>query len=74
MPHPCHWVGPSGRCAGPATRRFYDPNPPDKPASLSGVHMKLSVTDTFACDEHWQVFQGMLRAREAKVKPAAAQG
>lgn len=72
VPHPCHWVGPGGMCGGPATRRFYAQ--PGRPASLAGVQMKapvapqVVVNDTFACDEHWKVFQGMLKERETKVK------
>lgn len=68
-PHPCHWRSPGGRCGSPATQRFYNA----RPVCLSGVHMKLAVDETWACDEHWQVFLKMLADRDA-VKTPADQG
>lgn len=68
-PHPCHWQSPVGRCGAPSVQRFYNA----RPACLAGVQMKLVVDDTWACDEHWAVFQKMLADRAA-VKGTAERG
>ena len=49
-PHPCHRKGYT--CGKPAKQRFYAP----KTVSLSGVMMKVAVTDTWACDDCWANF------------------
>lgn len=46
--HPCHAGGYN--CRKPATQRFYDA----RPAGLPGTQIKLSVNDTWACDECWE--------------------
>jgi len=50
--HPCHGRGYT--CRQPAEHRFYNA----RPVALAGVQMKLSVDDTFACDECWAEFSG----------------
>lgn len=55
--HPCHYPrvgGVSYSCKRPAKRRFYEPT---KLYSLPGMQMKMSVSETFACDECWATFQ-----------------
>lgn len=47
--HPCH--GSAYSCRKPATSRLYVPT---MRASLAGLQMKLSVGETFACDECWE--------------------
>lgn len=54
-PHPCHGKGHT--CGKPSTRRFYNPHPPGKFASLAGATLKFEMADTFACDECWAAFQ-----------------
>jgi len=54
-PHPCHGMGHT--CGRPAQQRFYNP----RPAHLAGVQMKLEVSETWACDECWAWFRGLLR-------------
>lgn len=49
--HPCHWGAYT--CRKPAKQRFYGA----KPVCLSGVQMKLGVSETRACDEHWAEWQ-----------------
>lgn len=57
-PHPCH------SCRAPAAQRFWLDG---RPFSLSGVQMKLSVSETWLCDACWSqvpapVQEGTLRA------------
>lgn len=54
-PHPCHGEGYS--CRKPAKQRFYNP----QLVSLSGVQMKVQVTDTWACDDCWEKFHTKLQ-------------
>jgi len=56
-PHPCH----AGQytCRRPAKERFYNP----ELAPLSGVQMKLQMTQTWACDECWAKMEELLRCR-----------
>lgn len=50
-PHPCH--GQLYQCKKPAKHRFYNP----KLVTLSGTKLKMSVSDTWACDECWENFK-----------------
>jgi hypothetical protein len=50
-------------CGKPATQRWYVPNPN---VSLSGMQLKASACDTWACDDCWKDFQQRL-AERAKV-------
>jgi hypothetical protein len=52
-PHPCHADGYA--CGKPAQARYYDPNPGQW--SLAGMQLKLSVTETWACDGCWDAFK-----------------
>jgi len=45
--HPCHGKGYT--CQKPAKQRFYDVQMP----ALAGMHMKVQVTETWACDACW---------------------
>lgn len=58
-PHPCH--ADDFRCGRPAKQRLYNA----RPAVLAGMQMKLTVTETWACDECWERF----RARLPKGEP-----
>ena len=51
-PHPCH--GDGYACRKPATQRFYSTG---RPFSLAGMQMKMSMADTWACDECWAAFR-----------------
>jgi hypothetical protein len=51
--HPCH--GGNYLCKRPATQRFYD----CKFVSLAGMQMKVQTSDTWACDECWDIFTRM---------------
>lgn len=59
-PHPCHWD--AYRCRKPAREFFYEPS---KRYSLAGVQPKLSVTSTWACEEHTERFKDLLAMRNA---------
>lgn len=50
--HPCHGMGYT--CKKPAKQRFYHDG---RPFSLAGVQMKLSMQETWACDECWQNYK-----------------
>jgi hypothetical protein len=65
--HPCHYprLGPSYSCKRPAKERFYYDG---HPFSLAGVQMKLSVNQTFACDECWEVFSKELKEHLANLE------
>lgn len=60
-PHPCHYpadgVSPY-TCRKPATQRFYNA----RPFQGSGTTMKLSVDDTWACDDCWAKHTAMMKA------------
>ena len=47
--HPCHWGGYT--CGKPASARFVT-----RPTCLAGMQMKVEGYQTFACDEHWELF------------------
>lgn len=49
--HPCH--GQMYTCRRPATARYYEPH---KFYSLAGAQPKMSVAQTYACDECWEAF------------------
>jgi len=51
--HYCHGKGYT--CRNPGTIRFYNPNP-DR-FSLAGMQAKLSMSETYACDECWDAFK-----------------
>jgi len=55
--HPCH--AKAYQCRRPARERFYDA----RPAVLSGMQMKLSVSQTWACDECWEEFKAIQKLR-----------
>ena len=48
--HPCHRNNYT--CRKPAKIRYYEPT---KLYALAGVQMKMSVVDTWACDECWEI-------------------
>lgn len=48
--HPCHGAGYT--CRKPAKQRFYRP----RLVALSGITMKVEVTDTWACDGCWSAY------------------
>lgn len=48
--HPCHARGYT--CGKPARQRFYGAHL----VALAGVQMKVGISDTWACDEHWAAF------------------
>lgn len=50
-PHPCH--AKAYGCRKPATLRFYGA----RPVALAGVQMKLEMSDTWACDECWEMYR-----------------
>jgi len=50
--HPCH--GLAYTCRKASTPRYY---PQTMNFSLAGAQMKLSVTETHACDECWRAFK-----------------
>lgn len=52
--HPCH--GKAHTCRKPASQRFYAL----RLVALAGAQMKLGMSETWACDECWQVFQELL--------------
>ena len=56
--HPCH--AKAYQCRKPARQRFYNA----RPVALSGMQMKLQVTDTWACDECWAEFQAMVKVAQ----------
>lgn len=49
--HPCHGGGYT--CRRPAKQRFYVPNPN---ASLAGMQVKFSMSETWTCDTCWVRF------------------
>lgn len=57
--HPCHADG--YQCRKPAEQRFYNA----RPVALTGVMMKLEMTETWACDECWKRFIEALAAEGA---------
>lgn len=57
-PHPCHAKGHT--CGKPATQRFYNA----RPVCLSGMQMKLGVSETWACDECWEEFKAMMKVTQ----------
>jgi hypothetical protein len=59
--HPCHYRAYA--CKKAAKQRFYYDG---KPFSLAGMQMKLSVHDTWACDECWEEFKRLLALQEKK--------
>lgn len=61
--HPCHGRGYT--CRQPAKARIYNP----QPVTLAGQSMKVSVEQTFACDECWEYFETLRKKRqEAEAK------
>ena len=54
--HPCH--GKGYECKKPAKVRYYEPH---SRYSLAGMQLKLSVVETFACDECWEAFKPQVR-------------
>lgn len=58
--HPCHGKGHT--CRKPGKARYYEPH---KLYSLAGAQSKMSVVQTFACDECWTEFGSLLAKREA---------
>lgn len=48
--HPCHYGVYT--CGKPSTQRFYNA----KAVALSGMQMKFQVSDTWACDQHWEEY------------------
>lgn len=54
--HPCH--GRAYECKKPARSR----SQPHQRYSLAGAMLKLSVVETFACDECWEEFKAKLAA------------
>jgi hypothetical protein len=56
--HPCHSNGYG--CRKPAKERFYEPT---IRYALAGAQLKMSVTQTWACDECWEKFSKQLEAR-----------
>lgn len=56
--HPCH--GNAYTCRKPSKQRFYNA----RTAALSGMQMKLVVTDTFACDECWAKFGDLIKVKQ----------
>lgn len=59
--HPCH--GEDYTCRKPAKRYFYDGT--SLRFALAGMQMKLSVSDTWACDGCWAWFSNLLKERDA---------
>lgn len=59
-PHPCH--GNAYACKKPATQRFYNA----RPAHVAGMQMKLQVDDTWACDDCWNLYRGLVQANQQK--------
>jgi len=55
-PHPCH--GDEYRCKKPAKQYFYNPTLP----ALAGMQMKVTVVDTWACEECWEAFKAVQRS------------
>lgn len=60
-PHPCHFN--LYTCRKPAVLRLYNP----AAVALAGMQMKVQMTETWACEECWLLFNEMLAAaRERK--------
>jgi len=60
--HPCH--AEAYTCRKLAKQRFYNP----ELVALAGVQMKMQVSDTWACDDHWIEFQQQLKEARAKAQ------
>jgi hypothetical protein len=58
--HPCHAM--EYTCRKPATQRFYNA----RPAALTGAHVKLTTTETWACDECWAAMTRLLEEHRAQ--------
>lgn len=55
--HPCH--AKAYGCRQPARERFYSTGY----AALPGAQVKLSASQTWACDECWEEFKKILKLR-----------
>lgn len=56
-PHPCHANG--YLCRKPAKQHFYVPGN----FALAGAQMKVSASDTWACNECWEKFAKLFKQR-----------
>lgn len=65
-PHLCHAQGYT--CRKPAERRFYDPYNGAAAWSLAGAMPKMSVSETWACDECWADFKTQMAAARTQEK------
>jgi hypothetical protein len=64
--HPCHWGAYT--CRKPAKQRFYGAHL----ACLAGMQPKLGIHETWACDEHWDLWEEEWKAQlvaNVKVNP-----
>jgi len=55
--HPCH--ANAYTCRKPAKVRYYEPT---KLYALAGMQMKMSVAETYACDECWEAMKPVMEA------------
>ena len=55
--HPCH--ANAYTCRKPAKARYYEPT---RRYAIAGFQMKMSISETYACDECWEALKPRMEA------------